>query len=226
MIGSAATPDALLDAARAHLDWREAFGADLPACAENLEIFWIVYRATSAFFAAHTLDLIGLPPEDNGHGQLVMRLDERLNKKTSVITHAFTDAIVAGMDDEEPEESDAEPMLERSLPACETKQLGMGFFNAFVEYSELVERVDAVENVGDILEFFDAEIAWTEQYIDSLPTCAEAIEATLLMFRILADYSSSFALLVAGVDFADIPYVDVINSNESLLEVWIRDFLQ
>ena len=31
------------------------------------------------------------------------------------------------------------PMLERSLPACETKQLGMGFFNAFVEYSELAE---------------------------------------------------------------------------------------
>ena len=64
------------------------------------------------------------------------------------------------------------------------------------------------------------------KYFDALPTCAEAVEAALLMHRILADYSSSFALLVAGVDFDDIPYVDVIYRNESLLTDWMREFTQ
>ena len=228
-IGNAATLDDLLEAARAHLEWREDVDANPPACAENLEIFWIVYRAVGAFFTGHTLELVGLPREDNSHIQLVIGLDERLNKKTSVITHSFADAVIESIDDDEEEEADeseAAPAPERSLPACETKQLGMGFFNAFVEYSELVERVDAVADVGDVLEFFDAEIAWTKKYFDALPTCAEALEATLLMHRILADYSSSFALLVAGVEFDDIPYVDVIYRNESLLNDWLQEFTE
>ena len=218
-----------LEAAVAHLEWREDVDANPPACAENLEIFWIVYRAVGAFFTGHTLELVGLPREDNSHIQLVIGLDERLNKKTSVITHSFADAVIDSIDDDEEEEADeseAAPAPERSLPACETKQLGMGFFNAFVEYSELVERVDAVADVGDVLEFFDAEIAWTKKYFDALPTCAEALEATLLMHRILADYSSSFALLVAGVEFDDIPYVDVIYRSESLLNDWLQEFTQ
>jgi len=225
-IGNAATPDDLLDAARAHLEWREDFDANLPACAENLEIFWIVYRAASAFFTGHTLDLAGLPREDNAHIRLVIRLDARRNAKTSVITHAFADAVIDSIEDEEAEESEAAPMPERSLPACETKKLGMGFFNALVQYSELVERVDAVGDVGDVLDFFDAEIAWTDKYFDALPTCAEALHATLLMYRVLADYSSSFALLVAGVAFDDIPYVDGIYRNESLLNDWLQEFTQ
>ena len=227
-IGIADTPDKLLDAATAHLEWRADVDANPPACAENFEIFWIVYRATGAFFTGHTLELVGLPREDNSHIQLVISLNERLNKKTSVITHSFADAVIASMDadEDDADESEAAPAPERSLPACETKKLGMGFFNAFVEYSELVERVDAVENVGDVLEFFDAEIAWTDRYFDALPTCAEAVEAALLMHRILADYSSSFALLVAGVDFDDIPYVDVIYRNESRLNDWMREFTQ
>ena len=72
-IGNADTPDKLLDAAAAHLEWRADVDADLPACAENLEIFWIVYRATGAFFTGHTLEtLVGLPREDNSHIQLVL----------------------------------------------------------------------------------------------------------------------------------------------------------
>ena len=224
-IGNADTPDKLLEAATAHLEWRADVDADLPACAENLELFWIVYRATGAFFTGHTLETLGLPREDNGHIQLVLRLDERRSHKTSVITHAFADAVAERIENDEVADEEAPPP-ERSLPACETKKLGMGFFNAFVEYSELVERVDAVENVGDVLEFFDAEIAWTDRYFDALPTCAEAVEATLLMHRILADYSSSFALLVAGVDFDDIPYVDVIYRNESLLIEWMQAFTE
>lgn len=227
-IGNADTLDKLLEAAAAHLEWRADVDANLPACAENLEIFWIVYRATGAFFTGHTLELVGLPREDNSHIQLVISLDERLNQKTSVITHSFADAVIASMDDDEEdaEEPEAAPAPERSLPACETKRLGMGFFNAFVEYSELVERVDAVADVGDVLEFFDAEIAWTEKYFDALPACAEALEAALLMHRILADYSSSFALLVAGVDFDDIPYVAEIHKNEALLVQWMEEFAQ
>lgn len=225
-IGSATDPAALVDAARAHLEWREGFGANLPACADNLEICWLVYRAASAYFTGYTLDLAGLPRDANRHSQLVMRLDERLNSRTTAVTHAFTDSIIASMDDEDAEETEAAPLPERNLPPCETKKLGMGFFGAIVEYSELTERVDAVENVGDVLEFFEAELAWTERYFDTLPTCAEAVEATRLMFEVLADYSSSFALLVAGADFDDIPYVEGIYRNEALLIDWMQEFTE
>jgi len=226
-IASASTPSALIDAAGAHLAWREATDEKLPACAENFEIAWIVYRAVGAFFAGHALDLAGLPREDNKHFQLMMRLDERRSQKTSVITHAFADAVIERMENDDEEETVEEaPTPERSFPSCESKKLGMGFFNAFVEYSALSERVGAIANVRDVLEFFDAEIAWTEKYFAALPTCAEAMEAALLMYRILADYSSSFALLVLGVEFDDIPYVSVIRSNEALLVNWMKDFVE
>lgn len=223
-IASANTPAGLIDASRAHLAWREATDAQLPACAENFEIAWIVYRAVGAFFAGHALDLAGLPPADNEYVQLVTRLEERRSQKTSVITHAFADSVIESMNDEEKAEEVRAP--ERSFPSCESEKLGLGFFNALVEYSDLVDRVDSIATVRDVLSFFDAEMAWTEKYFAALPTCAEATEVALLMYRILADYSSSFALLVAGVEFANIPYLSVISSNEGLLADWLNDFAQ
>ena len=100
-IAEADTTASLLDAARAHIAWRAEQDESLPACAENLEIFWILYRAVGAFFTGHTLETLGLPREDNGHIQLVMRLDERRSHKTLAITHAFADAVAERIENDE-----------------------------------------------------------------------------------------------------------------------------
>ncbi len=226
-IGEAATFEDLLNVAEEHLAWREVQDSSLPACAEIFEIAMLSYRAAGAYFTAHTLELIGLPREDNVHFQNLLRLEERMAEKSSVITGKLTDAIVESMDEvESDEETEATPVPERSLPACESKKLGAQFFNAMVDYTDVTDRVDLVENVSDVLALFDLAIAWTESNFEALPKCAEALEATLLMYRVVVDYSASFALLVAGVDFADIPYVEVIYENEALLEVWLEDFVQ
>ena len=226
-IGEAATLEDLLNAAEEHLAWREVQDSSLPACAEIFEIAMLSYRAAGTYFTAHTLELIGLPREDNVHFQYLLRLEARMAEKSSVITGKLTDAIVESMDEvESDEETEATPVPERSLPACESKKLGTQFFNAMVDYTDVTDRVDLVENVGDVLAIFDLAIAWTETYFEALPKCAEALEATLLMYRVVADYSASFALLVAGVDFADIPYVEVIYENEALLEVWLENFVR
>ena len=224
-IGSASTHDGLLSAARRHLAWRMELDANLPTCAETLEIALLVYRATSAFFTGHSLEISGFLLDKNAHFQFLTHLQERLREKTSAITSALADAIVESMDDKETKAAET-TLPERNLPSCDTKRLGLGFYNAFVEYTDVADRVSAVQNLGDVLAFFDAEITWTEQHFDSLPKCAEALEATLLMYRILADYSASFALLVAGAAFDDIPYVDAIASNEARLADWMKNFLE
>ena len=54
-----------------------------------------------------------------------------------------------------------------ACPTCEDGDIGLSFYNLFVEYSDLVDKADSLETVGDVMAYRQGQIDWAEDHIST-----------------------------------------------------------
>ena len=221
LLESAETIADLLVAAEAHVAWRGALEANMPGCIEAMINAGLAYRVSSNHIAAMALDYAGVMPEPNAEFPVKTYL---LGIVTlSVIADEMSAAVEAS--GRQPEDL-IEAAPGSALPDCGDGDIGLSFYNLFVEYNDLVDVADNIETVGDVLAFRQAQVDWGEEHIERLPGCKQAAEAGFIMFSVLADFSAAYAMLVAGVDVEDIPYAETIWAYRDRLDAWLQQELQ
>ncbi len=212
-------PD-LLTAADLHLAWRETLEANPPDCIESMITAGLMLRVTGNYVASLALDIAGVMPEPDAEIPIKPHLFGILT--ISVIADDISASIEAS--GRQPDE-----LMEAAgsnLPDCEDGDIGLDFYNLFVEYSDLLDFAESLETVGDVMAFRQAQIDWAENNIDRLPGCKQAVEAGYMMYTILADFTAAYALLIAGADVEDIPYAETIWTYRDRLDAWLQRELQ
>ena len=213
-------PD-LLAAAELHLAWRETLEANLPDCIESMITAGLMLRVSGNYIASLALDIAGIMPQPDA--------------EMPIKPHLFgivTIGVIADEIGETLEENGLSPVelaeaaTGGNLPDCEDGDLGLSFYNLFVEYSDLVDEADSLETVGDVMAYRQGQIDWAEEHIELLPSCKQAVEAGYMMYTILADFTAAYALLIAGAEVEDIPYAETIWTYRDRLNDWLRQELQ
>ncbi len=216
----ATVPD-LLAAADKHVAWRESFEKNLPNCAGSLVTAGLMLRVTGNYVGSLALDIAGIMPQPDAEMPVKPHLFGIVTM--SVIADEISGTLQAsGM---QPAELTA-AAAGGNLPDCESSDLGLRFYNLFVEYSDLVDMADSLETVGDVMDFRQRQIDWAEHHIELLPGCKQAVVAGYMMYTILADFTAAYALLIAGAEPEDIPYAKTIWTYRDRLDAWLREELQ
>lgn len=212
-------PD-ILAAVELHLDWREMLEANLPDCIESMITAGLMLRVTGNYIGSLALDFAGIFPEPDA--------------EMPIKPHLFgivTIGVIADEISETLQSSGEQPAVLKEaaagshLPDCEDGDMGLSFYNLFVEYSDLVDEADSLETVGDVMAFRQGQIDWAEKHIELLPGCKQAVEAGYMMYTILADFTAAYALLIAGAELEDIPYAETIWIYRDRLDAWLREEL-
>lgn len=211
----------ILALAEAHLAWREALEANLPGCIESVINAGLAFRVTGNYIAALALDIAGLMSEPGAENPIkphlfgivtITVIADEMGKKVEASGREPAELIAA-----------AAPAI---LPECGDGDIGLDFYNLFIEYSDLEEAANELETVGEYLAYREAQVDWGERHIPNLPRCKQALEAGYIMYTILADYSAAYALIIAGVEVEDIPYAAAIGANRDRLDAWLARELQ
>ena len=213
-------PD-LLAAAELHLAWRETFEANPPICIESMITGGLMLRVTGNYVASLALDIAGIMPKPDAEMPIKPHLFGIVT--IGVIADDISETIAAS--GKQPAEL-LEAAPGSNLPDCEDGDMGLSFYNLFVEYSDLVDTADSLETVGDVMAYRQGQIDWAENHIELLPGCKQAVEAGYMMYTILADFTAAYALLIAGADVQDIPYAETIWTYRDRLDAWLREELQ
>ncbi|MCY3780369.1 MAG: hypothetical protein OXG78_08690 [Chloroflexi bacterium] len=214
-------PD-LLAAAEEHLVWRATLEANPPDCIESMMTAGLMLRVAGNYVASLALDIAGIMPEPSAEMPIKPHL-------FGIVTiGAIADDISETMRASglQPDELMEMAAASSGLPDCGEGDIGLNFYNLFLEYSDLVDYADSLETVGDVMAFRQAQIDWAENNIEGLPGCTQAIEAGFMMYTILADYSAAYALLIAGAAVEDIPYAKTIGIYRDRLDAWLKRELQ
>lgn len=213
-------PD-LLAAAELHLAWRETLELNLPDCIESLITAGLMLRVTGNYIGSLALDIAGIMPQPDAEMPIKPHLFGIVT--IGVIADEISETLQSsGM---QPAEL-AEAAAGGDLPVCEDGDIGLSFYNLFVEYSDLVDEADGLETVGDVMVYRQGQIDWAEDHIELLPGCKQAVEAGYMMYTILADFTAAYALLIAGAEVEDIPYAKTIWTYRDRLDAWLREALQ
>lgn len=213
-------PD-LLVAAEAHVAWRQTLETNMPGCFGSVITAGLAYRVSSNHITAMALDFAGVMPEPNPELPVKTYLLGILT--LSVIADEFSEDVEAS--GRTPEDL-IKAAPGSGLPECEDGDIGLSFYNLFLEYADLLEVAENIETVGDLMAFREAQVDWGEEHIKFLPSCKEAAEAVFMMFTILADFSAAYAFLIAGADVEDIPYAETIWIYRDRLDDWLQRELQ
>jgi len=215
-------PD-LLEVADLHLAWRGTLEANPPDCIQSMITAGLMLRVTGNYIASLALDIAGIMPKPDAEIPIKPHL-------FGIVTiGVIADDISASIEDSgmTPAELMEVVAAGSNLPDCDDDVgLGLNFYNLFVEYSDLVDKADSLETVGDVMAFRQSQIDWAENNIDRLPGCKDAVETGYMMYMILADFTAAYALLIAGADVADIPYAETIWTYRDRLDAWLRQELQ
>ena len=181
----------------------------------------LMLRVTGNYVASLALDIAGIMPEPDAEMPVKPHLFGIIT--IGVIADEISETIaVSGKQPDELMEAAAPS----NLPDCEDGDMGLRFYNLFVEYSDLVDTADSLETVGDVMAYRQGQIDWAENHIELLPGCKQAVEAGYMMYTILADFTAAYALLIAGADIEDIPYAETIWVYRDRLDAWLQEELQ
>jgi len=213
-------PD-LLAAAELHLAWRETLEANLPDCVQSMITAGLMLRVTGNYVASLALDIAGIMPKPDAEMPVKPHLFGIIT--IGVIADDISETIDAS--GVQPDEL-MEAAPGSNLPDCEDGDIGLSFYNLFVEYDDLLQMADSLETVGDVMAYRQGQIDWAEKHIELLPGCKQAVEAGYMMYTILADFTAAYALLIAGAEPEDIPYAETIWIYRDRLDAWLQEELQ
>ena len=173
--------------------WRADLWKRLALCAEAIEVGWFMSQLAGDLSAAAALDLAGLEAGDNPYQQrALLGLDEKKGLESLLA---------------EPDWASSLASEDGELPACNVQQSAqLETINVDFQ-TELVGIALEIESLADLIRYSDLHIEWREEIWRELPGCEDALVQGLLMNMLATDFTTAFALYVAGVDTDNNPYM-------------------
>ena len=195
----------LLSFSAEQMAWRAENIADLPHCAEQLEIQLILIQLNGDFVARAGLKLAAVPAADNPYLQLpgdqervdALAISGETSAKGDIQTRACTEA----------EKSDA---LNEDT----------------AEYSIMLNAIRTASVIENFIAYLEDQIAWRDALWGELTLCAEVIELGLLMQKIHSGYASFLALHYAGATPEQNPFYPQIQADRTKLQSFTLEILQ
>lgn len=217
------TVDALVELAEAHIAWRKSYAsetvhqsadgtisasprdglAQLPACAEAAELFWLMQIASSDKVRSVALTTAGLYDHNNPYLSAYQESSERIGKLAAKIENA-----------------EAEPDAEiRQWTLC-SEPLRAALNKRLPAYQDYVLERSSPETLEEMLAYMRADIAWRESLWSSLPKCADALELALTFSQFAGDLRALYAFWLAETPVEEIPYLGEIDAGEFAVETF------
>ncbi len=175
----------------AYFGWREGLWAQLPRCAEMLEIAVLMDHIASNLIAIPALNAAlmkaGRPIESNpytaqdyGEDSLASQLERQIE---AVAARLSEDGRVT------PEAPD--------LPACADDDYDIFYANVYDPYIDLIQTIARGRSIETALLIAEAVLAWRGEVWHGLPACAGMIEITWPMAQAASDFAVFGALNLA-----------------------------
>jgi len=212
---AAVTSARLAEFGEAQLAFRNTLLAELPLCAEALELRW---RASEALadIALHSAIEAGAPASIWAQPYTANTNHEaRLSSSWANLESALQGPAAA-------------PLTGAGAwfiaPECGDND---HIFLLTYLVPELTKLIDAALNLSqpdDLAEFIADSYAFRQLLWANLPRCADALETGLIMRSVAADTVAMLALELAGAPAADSPYLPKITSDIKRFSDWTNQF--
>ena len=178
---SIASRDQYIDSLERRLAWREDNLADLPACAEAIELLLLMNRASSDAAANHALAFAGVSAQTNPYYNLEVADIAELQVWQERIKATRASAL-----------SQAGPST-GALPPCSDAELSSAWQSLQPLRAILPVQGAVPATLTAILDFSQAELDSRVSAISQLPNCAEALYAGWWLAEALSDLAANSA---------------------------------
>ncbi len=195
--------DKLLDAAKAHVQWRSELLTRLPNCREAHEIGMAMVQMI-------------------GDGILTSVFDEFFavsraeNPLTPALQDGSTRIYLLYLRDAEADGSATGPAIDADA-LCSVSETGADY-QLLAGYVELIEARQNASTVGDLLDLAAIQVAWRAQLWRQLHACRETFDVVYALSHLMNDLIALPALLGAGLDLESNPYLEAIKDAQTLLQ--------
>lgn len=186
--------------AESYIEWREGYLARLPQCPEALEFGWLEVVWATAKAHLKTLELAGVPSEDNPY---------ILEQEATVIRWRSVHQAIRG-GETLPKESGGGD--ESRLQHCsDADELAIAL--AALKFEELLKypRADTIE---EIVEYSVNYIEWRDIGFRAYPLCLHAHNIRLQFTQIVGDIIARWALDIDGRLYGSNPWRQLPNDSE------------
>lgn len=204
----------LAEYGEAQIAFRESRLAELPLCAEALELRWWAAE-TLADAALRSAIALGAPASIRaGRGAAMTGNEARASSGWETLGSALAN------DDSET----SAPQGAATAPECTDAE--HSFLNVYLtpEFWSLTDAALAITQPEDLPAFIDQSDAFRQLLWTNLPRCHDALEMGLIMRAVAADAGAMFALELAGAPAQDMPYLPKIVGGVNRLVEWADQF--
>ncbi len=200
LVSESDTVEKLLVYSNAQIVWREAFWLQLPACAELIELTWLMSQITGDRASTLALAFLGVP------------LDANLYRKRLTIDNARMGELTAAILEVQTSATEAPQQGSESLPCSESELRILG--KALSDFTLL--DGSTVATVDEWISFREEQIEQRKSSLSKFPLCAEAIELRLLITQLNNDFIARIALEERGTPDDDNPYLQRPSAQEQI----------
>ena len=193
----------LIEAARAHVEWRDELLPRLPDCREAHELgIAMVQMLGDGIVTSVYESFFGVSQSEN---PLTPALKEGSTRIYLLyLREAEADAAATGA-----------AAVDGQF--CSLHDTGADYdLNA--GYGELLGILETVNSVQTLLELAAAQVAWRAQLLRQLSICSEVYDTAYMLSHLTSDLVAYISFLGVGIDADSIPYLDAITSAQSALQ--------
>ena len=195
----------------AYLLWRNESWPHPSPCAETFEIAVLMHQIASNYVSGPAYSMaqrrVGLTIEAKPHWiQLFSRsnLPELLTKRLSQATGHMNDPNLLSQS-------------KNNLPTCTDAQLRQHLDDLLFASSALVDLLFISGTVGDLIDYFPAQLQWREAIWLNLPPCKPIFEIAWRFSQLTDDFGALLAFQVAGMQAEAQRYEQQIRRDMALL---------
>ena len=199
------TLDELLRFSLEQMAWRAENIANVPLCAEQLEIQALLIQLNGDFVARAGLNLAAVPADENPF----LRLPGD-QERVDALSY-----------------SSERPASDRKQArACRDAEMRDALSEDTAEYSYMLNAIRQASVIENFIAYLEDQIAWRDALWGELTLCAEVIELGLLMQKIHSGYASFLALHYAGATPEQNPFHPQIQADRAALQALTMAILQ
>ena len=200
LVSESGTVEGLLVYSNAQIAWREAFWLQLPACAELIELTWLMSQITGDRASTIALAFWGMPLDVNPYRKRLTIDNARMGELTAAILEVQTSVAEA-------------PQQGSESLSCSESELRI-LASALSDFKLL--DGSPVTTVDELLSFREEQIEQRKSSLSKFPFCAEAIELHLLITQLSNDFITRIALEERDTPDDDNPYLQRPSAQEQI----------
>ena len=195
--------DKLLDAAKAHVQWRSELLPRLPNCREAHEIgIAMVQMIGDGVLTSVFEEFFAVPRAEN--------------PLTPALQDGSTRIYLLYLREKDAEDRATGPSIDADA-LCSVSDTGADY-QLLTGYVDLIEARQNARTVGDLLDLAAIQVAWRAQMWRQLQACSEVYDVVYALSHLMSDLIALPALLGAGVDLESNPYLEAITAAQTSLQ--------